>query len=102
MAFQNAKRRSRKRANGGRGFVAKHWRELQRRAGGLCAYCREHPANSVDHFIPLVKGGPHDYANIVPACKHCNSWKRQHDPEQWVTEKFGAERLAFVRSIMLV
>jgi 5-methylcytosine-specific restriction endonuclease McrA len=101
MAFQNAKRRSRKQANGGRGFTKAHWRELVSRSGGLCAFCRESPASSIDHFVPLSRGGADDFANIVPACRLCNSKKRHNEPTAWVLTTHGAERLAFVRSVML-
>ena len=102
MVIQNAKRRSRKKANGGRGFTAHHWHELVRRADGLCAYCRLVPSTSIDHFVPLKLGGQDDYANLVPACRRCNSLKNSHEPIAWVERVYGADRLAYVRSIMLV
>lgn len=43
--------------------------------GNVCAYCGG-PAESVDHVIPLAKGGSHWPANLRPACKRCNSAKR--------------------------
>lgn len=100
MAFQNAKRRSRKKANGGRGFSRDHWTELVRRVDGLCAYCRTEPVSSIDHFEPLTRSGMDDFANIVPACRLCNSSKNNNEPNAWVAETFGTERLAYVRSIM--
>lgn len=101
MCFENAKRRSRKIANGGRGFTKKHWRDLLRRCGGLCVYCRTAPANSVDHFCPLSRGGADDYANIVPACRRCNSLKRESEPHSWIEKTHGSERLVFVLWVML-
>lgn len=101
MVFQNAKRRSRIKANGGRGFTKQHFVELLDRVGGLCSYCRDKQARSIDHFVPLALGGLHDYANIVPACRDCNSKKRENDPIAWIVESFGLMRLAFVRSVML-
>jgi len=100
MVFQNAKRRSRLKANGGNGFTRADWDELLKRCAGLCAYCRMAPSESVDHFIPVSKGGAHNINNVVPACKHCNSWKRERDPVEWIRNRFGASRLAYVRSVM--
>lgn len=101
MAFQNAKRRSRIKANGGRGFTKAHWRELVTRFDGLCAYCRKNPSNSIDHFVPISSGGQDDFANIVPACKHCNAWKREKEPTAWVIARFGTRRLSAVLRLML-
>ena len=67
----------------------------------MCVYCRNNAANSLDHFVPIAKGGEHDFANIVPACKQCNCNKRENMPEEWVIKMFGIERLKYVRSIML-
>lgn len=100
MAFQNAKRRSRKLANGGEGFTVDHWKELLRRANGICVYCLKEKANSVDHFIPLKIGGRDDFRNIVPSCTRCNSTKRESHPIPWVLKKFGPDRLINIRAIM--
>lgn len=43
---------------------------------GKCAYCRERLADTRDHVIPLSKGGTNFIDNIVPACRSCNSSKR--------------------------
>jgi 5-methylcytosine-specific restriction endonuclease McrA len=37
-----------------------------------------------DHFIPLAKGGPNNFANRVPACKPCNELKGSMDPAEFV------------------
>ena len=42
---------------------------------GLCAYC-DQPATTWDHIIPVSKGGDTRLGNIVPACKSCNSKKK--------------------------
>lgn len=42
--------------------------------GGKCRYCGC-VASSVDHRIPLVRGGSHWPANLVPCCTSCNSKK---------------------------
>ena len=42
-----------------------------------CAYCGQKSKNlTIDHVIPLSKGGGHVPENIVPACVTCNSAKK--------------------------
>ena len=36
-----------------------------------CAYCGDE-ANTVDHVIPMSKGGTDDPNNLVAACSNCN------------------------------
>ena len=46
--------------------------------GDRCFYCSG-PYHALDHLWPISKEGPHDPANLVPACKSCNSSKgRKH------------------------
>ena len=43
-----------------------------------CLYCGEifpNIALSRDHVIPLTKGGPNTWTNVVTACKRCNHQK---------------------------
>jgi hypothetical protein len=44
--------------------------------GGLCAYCGVSPGVEMDHVIPTSRGGTHEIGNLVPACKPCNSSKK--------------------------
>lgn len=39
-----------------------------------CAYCGGE-ATTLDHIVPLSDGGTHDWDNLTPACKPCNSRK---------------------------
>jgi len=41
-----------------------------------CHYCTMERKLTLDHVIPLSKGGQHTKANVVPACGPCNSKKR--------------------------
>ena len=46
------------------------------RDGWRCAICRRRVTRetwSLDHVVPLSKGGAHTYANVVLAHKRCNS-----------------------------
>lgn len=42
---------------------------------GLCAYCTAR-ATCLDHVTPISRGGTNAIANLVPACRSCNSSKR--------------------------
>lgn len=46
--------------------------------GGKCAYCSKHLDVcffTIDHVIPLAKGGTNEYANLALACLRCNQDK---------------------------
>lgn len=53
---------------------------------GLCHYCgkRFHPRDlTMDHVVPVVRGGRSTRSNVVPACKDCNSRKKYMVPVEW-------------------
>lgn len=60
--------------------------ELFRKFDGKCAYCSKE-AKSIDHIIPVSKGGNSVPGNIVPACAHCNSSKKDKDLWMWLEQK---------------
>jgi hypothetical protein len=49
---------------------------------GQCWYCGKE-ANTIDHMVPLAKGGKNRYGNLVPACRSCNGNKAGHDVEEY-------------------
>ncbi len=61
----------------------------QRRcAKGICFYCgRPTPARelTMDHIVPLARGGRTTKGNVVPACKDCNNRKKSLLPMEWET-----------------
>ena len=57
-----------------------------RRQGMACAYC-DAPATTVDHVVPLVRGGTNYEGNLAPACKRCNSGKSGWFVIEWRTGK---------------
>jgi len=51
---------------------------IHAREQGLCFYCLrrvEEEAKTLDHVVPLVKGGGNSYRNLVSCCAECNSYK---------------------------
>lgn len=55
-------------------------------ASGICYYCRKKVSPSeltMDHVIPISRGGRSERENIVPACKDCNNKKKYLLPAEW-------------------
>ncbi|MFO8048902.1 MAG: HNH endonuclease [Desulfosudaceae bacterium] len=53
---------------------------------GRCYYCgRPFPPDqlTMDHVVPLARGGKTTKGNVVPACKTCNTEKKQRLPVEW-------------------
>jgi 5-methylcytosine-specific restriction endonuclease McrA len=58
----------------------------RRIATGVCYYCRRPVgprALTMDHLVPLGRGGRSVRGNVVPACKDCNSRKQSLLPVEW-------------------
>jgi 5-methylcytosine-specific restriction protein A len=59
----------------------------KRRLGrGRCGYCaRPTPSRelTMDHRVPLVRGGRSVRANLVAACRECNAAKKYLLPVEW-------------------
>jgi len=57
-----------------------------RLAKGICHYCGgAFPSAdlTMDHIVPLVRGGRSVRGNVVPACKECNNRKKHMLPIEW-------------------
>lgn len=55
-------------------------------ATGICHYCgRQFPPKelTLDHIVPITRGGRSTRGNCVPACKECNNQKRDLLPLEW-------------------
>jgi 5-methylcytosine-specific restriction endonuclease McrA len=48
-----------------------------------CAYCRKACRPTIDHVIPIARGGVDAAHNVVPACKACNCSKRDRLLSEW-------------------
>ncbi len=58
----------------------------QQTASGCCHYCGKEvgfAALTMDHLLPLSKGGRSSKENIVACCKECNSLKKSMMPIEW-------------------
>jgi 5-methylcytosine-specific restriction endonuclease McrA len=77
-------------------------RELRRSAWwkrrisqGVCHYCASavgSKALTMDHVVPLIRGGRSVRGNTVPSCKDCNSKKQSLLPWEWEAYRNGLDR----------
>lgn len=72
-------RRALKRGSG-KSIALKEWSALCGHYENLCACCRRMCRLTMDHIIPLSKGGTHYIENIQPLCVSCNS--KKHNKNQ--------------------
>ena len=58
----------------------------QKTASGLCHYCGtkvSYQELTMDHLVPLARGGRSTKDNLVPSCKACNNLKKTMLPIEW-------------------
>jgi 5-methylcytosine-specific restriction enzyme A len=58
----------------------------QKTSTGTCWYCGQKVGYhnlSMDHVIPLARGGRSTKDNLVPSCKECNNKKKSLLPVEW-------------------
>ena len=65
------------------------------KAGARCRYCGG-VATTIDHVVPLVRGGSNHEGNLAPACRTCNSSKGALLVVEWM-RKSRALRACGVR-----
>lgn len=68
------------------------WKKLRlrilQRDGYECYWCGM-DATTVDHIVPVAKGGTDDTENLVAACKRCNFSKQDKLPDEFVLQRAG-------------
>ena len=61
---------------------------------GICHYCNKKCSSgelTMDHVVPMVRGGKSIKGNIVPCCKECNNEKKYLTPAEIVLNKLRRE-----------
>ena len=61
-------------------------------AKGICHYCgNKFPpeALTMDHVLPIVRGGKSARGNVVPCCKQCNNDKKYLTPAEMILKKLN-------------
>ena len=69
-----------------------------------CAYCGSFEGLDlqIEHVIPRSKHGTHCMANIIPACRKCNTSKYNYDMVTWYKQQtfYTKERLNKIKDIL--
>jgi 5-methylcytosine-specific restriction protein A len=53
---------------------------------GVCYFCggKVPPKElTMEHVVPIIRGGKSSKGNVVPACKECNNKKKYLLPVEW-------------------
>jgi len=61
---------------------------------GICHYCgKKFPREelTMDHIVPVARGGKSNKGNIVASCKQCNSEKKYLMPVEMLMRKKSSE-----------
>ncbi len=77
------KRRALARANGVFKVTNRDYRRLLQRHDHKCFYCGKSGDLTIDHIIPLARGGRQSIGNLIPACTSCNCSKKSRTIMEW-------------------
>ena len=62
---------------------------------GLCHYCgNKFPAGklTMDHVVPIARGGESNKGNIVPSCSDCNRKKKLMTPAELLLQELERQK----------
>jgi 5-methylcytosine-specific restriction endonuclease McrA len=68
------------------------WLNLLNR--GICHYCEkkfDRAQLTMDHIVPIARGGTSTPGNIVPSCRACNQNKKLHTPVDQLFQQIDEE-----------
>lgn len=104
-ALKAHERRTRDRA-AGKMVTPEQWAHIIFAYGERCVFCeRDDCKLTVEHLQPVSRGGTHAPANLAPACKPCNSRKKDRTVEEFLggqlLDSFAAKRTLALPRIAL-
>ncbi len=98
VAFNGRIKRRQKEEQQGDGVTKEQWLEMMKYFEFKCAYSGitlNTNNRSIDHIVPLAKGGAHEIWNCVPMDRGLNCGKRDKDLEEWYPQQdfYNEDRL---------
>lgn len=97
--FNRHNKRRQREEQQGKGITEQQWLEMMRFFDWKCAYSGKSISSadnrSIDHIVPLAKGGFNEIWNCVPMYRPFNSSKHTKDLEEWYTQQdfYSEDRL---------
>ncbi len=85
-ALMHKHRRHARLANALSTLTAAEWEAILEAADHACIYCGSQEQPTMDHLIPISRGGNHTAENVAPACSSCNSSKGAQDIAEFLRE----------------
>lgn len=62
-------------------------KKIYARDNHSCVYCGSNEHLTIDHKLPVSRGGGNEEENLATACRSCNSRKATRTPEEWAAQK---------------
>lgn len=59
------------------------WKEVCEKYGNKCYYCGSTGKITLEHLLPVSRGGTNELSNLRPACPSCNYSKHNKTPEEY-------------------
>ena len=78
------KRRILSKSNGINDLTSSQIKEIRKKP---CFACGNTKDITIDHIIPLIRGGQNTYSNCMPLCRSCNSSKQSKTFNEWLDFK---------------
>ena len=82
-SIYTSRRRARKAGNGGSHTLQERVGKFAA-LGNVCYYCGCDGPLTVDHDIPIARGGTDNIDNILPACSSCNYRKHTRTAQEFI------------------
>ena len=93
----SAEVRFRKEKAKGRKLRQSRWWQ-ERVSRGICHYCggKFGPDGlTMDHIVPIARGGKSVKGNVVPSCKKCNTTKKYYTPAEIILREKMGKNISF-------
>lgn len=87
--YKRASEQRRRSAKIGNGVFEISKKEISKIISSACVACGSYDKMTMDHIIPLSRGGKHSIGNLQPLCFSCNSSKNNRTMTEWLLSKGG-------------
>lgn len=90
-----------KRPKAGYGASSRVFKRIAARDGRHCLICQAVDGLTIDHDIPLSRGGTADDSNLQILCASCNSRKRDYTTAEYLAKKATLDAMRPVMANLL-